>query len=221
MTPPMEKPVIEDHSGLLGTFATVAERRMVITKKKYDPKYTHAEDPGYVSLFCAEPPPDSTQSIASSLTAALKADASQDKNKQEVSADMAKQLITTARVIFTRSQGVQLFRDGVYNLCQAHLNEAITADEYSDNFKNLLDVSAKLIAAEIEKGPNPDVAKVIAAADAEAKVKEAAAEAKIEKQDAAVEAKRKLAADAKAKEATATPAKEPATADPAPKTDAK
>ena len=66
LTPPMEKPVIEDHSGVLGTFATVAERRMVVTKKNY--KNGHTDNPGYDSTFCAEPPPDSTQSIASSAT---------------------------------------------------------------------------------------------------------------------------------------------------------
>ncbi|MCP3868991.1 MAG: hypothetical protein GY703_13000 [Gammaproteobacteria bacterium] len=32
LTAPMEKPIIEDHSGHLGTFGTVAERRMVVTK---------------------------------------------------------------------------------------------------------------------------------------------------------------------------------------------
>jgi hypothetical protein len=158
----MEKPVIEDHSGVLGTFATVAERRMVVTKKKY--KDQHADDPGYESSFCAEPPPDSTQSIASSLTAALRADASQDKRKQSVSAEAARELITTAKSMFTRSQGVQLFRDGVYNLCQAHLNAAIGAEKYEKMFSELLQASAKLIAEEIAKSPHADVARAVSAA---------------------------------------------------------
>lgn len=162
LTPPMEKPVIEDHAGVLGTFATVAERRMVVTKKTY--KSEHADHPGYDSSFCAEPPPDSTQSIASSLTAALRADASQDKSKQSVSAEAARELITTAKLMFTRSQGVQLFRDGVYNLCQAHLNAAISQPSYEKMFSELLKVSAKLIADEIAKSPNVDVAKAVNAA---------------------------------------------------------
>ena len=162
LTPPMEKPVIEDHAGVLGTFATVAERRMVITKKTYSSG--HPDNPGYDSTFCAEPPPDSTQSIASSLTAALRADASQDKSKQSVSAEAARELITTAKSMFTRSQGVQLFRDGVYNLCQAHLNAAISQRSYKKMFSELLNVSAKLIADEIAKSPNADVAKAVNAA---------------------------------------------------------
>ncbi|SFM24268.1 hypothetical protein [Rugamonas rubra] len=162
LTPPIEKPVIEDHAGVLGTFATVAERRMVVTKKKYEDK--HPDNPGYNSTFCAEPPPDSTQSIASSLTAALRADASRDKSKQGVSAEAARELITTAKSMFTRSQGVQLFRDGVYNLCQAHLNSAIDQPSYEKMFSELLGVSAKLIADEIAKSPNVDVAKAVSAA---------------------------------------------------------
>ncbi|WP_426111353.1 hypothetical protein [Massilia sp. PWRC2] len=162
LTSPTEKPVIEDHSGVLGTFATVAERRMIVTKKNYS---NGAENnPGYYSSFCAEPPPDSTQSIASSLTAALRADASQDKGKQSVSAEAARELITTAKSLFSRSQGVQLFRDGVYNLCQAHLNAAISQENYVTMFSTLLSVSAKLIDDEIAKSPGVDVAKAVNAA---------------------------------------------------------
>lgn len=165
LTPPTEKPVIEDHSGVLGTFATVAERRMVVTKKNYPIGADNS--PGYYSSFCAEPPPDSTQSIASSLTAALRADASQDKGKQSVSAEAARELVTTAKSLFTRSQGMQLFRDGVYNLCQAHLNAAISDEKYVEMFSKLLAVSAQLIGDEIAKnssGPSVDVAKAVNAA---------------------------------------------------------
>jgi sulfur relay (sulfurtransferase) DsrF/TusC family protein len=173
LTPPIEKPVIEDHSGVLGTFATVAERRMVVTKKTYNTE--HADNPGYNSTFCAEPPPDSTQSIASSLTAALRADASHDKSKQSVSAEAARELMTTAKSMFNRSQGVQLFRDGVYNLCQAQLNKAINEGSYEKMFSELLGVSAKLIADEIAKSPNIDVAKAISAAQEAQSAQEQAA----------------------------------------------
>lgn len=175
LTPPIEKPVIEDHSGMLGTFATVAERRMVVTKKAF--KEGHADAPGYDSNFCAEPPPDSTQSIASSLTAALRADATQNKNRQSVSAEAARELITTARVMFNRSQGVQIFRDGVYNLCQAQLNKSIPAETYSKHFSELLQVSERLIIAELEKSPAIDIAKAASAAQAALDSQEAAAAA--------------------------------------------
>lgn len=193
----MGKPVIEDHSGLVGTFATVAERRMVITQKKFETSAKdHPDNPGYVSLFCAEPPPDSTQSIASSLTAALKAEASQGNNKQGIDAGTAQALITTARSMFTRSQGIQLFRDGVYNLCQAHLNGAIKADEYSTNFNNLLLISGGLIQKEIEKGPPSEVVRALATDDAGARAKESAAQLEIARNLAALEAIRKSSAPA-------------------------
>lgn len=173
LTPPIEKPVIEDHSGMLGTFATVAERRMVVTKKIYADN--HVENPGYKSTFCAEPPPDSTQSIASSLTAALRADAAHDKSKQSVSAEAARELITTAKLMFNRSQGIQLFRDGVYNLCQAQLNEAINKEKYEILFSELLRVSAELVSAEIAKSPSLDVAKAVSAAQEAQSAQEQAA----------------------------------------------
>ena len=188
LTPPIEKPVIEDQSGLLGTFATVAERRMVITKKIYPQGLNqHTDNPGYSSAFCAEPPPDSTQSIASSLTAAFKAEASKGDSKQNINGETAKALITTARSMFTRSQGVQLFRDGIYNLCQAHLNQALKDGEYSQKFSELLKASQGLIAMEILKGANPDTAAAVAAANVQADAREAAAAAEIEKLKAAAQ----------------------------------
>lgn len=162
LTPPIERPVIEDHSGHLGTFTTVAERRMVMTKRDY--KNVPGEKT-YESKFCAEPPPDATQSIASALTTAFKGSAAGTVVKPEVAIEFAKSLQTTAKSLFQRSQGVQLFRDGVYNLCQAHLNGAITPDQYNAQYTALLTTASAIIKDEIEKMPSVPVSRADDAAN--------------------------------------------------------
>lgn len=195
LTPPIEQPVIEDHSGALGTFATVAERRMVITKRDFGGNGPE----GFESKFCAEPPPDATQSIASSLSAALRADAAQDKSKRSVSAEMARELATTTKSLFERSQGVQIFRDGVYTLCQAHLNHAMDEYDYNWHFSELLAASVALIKLELIMPDNTDVAKARSAADlaedAAGRVEEAAGRAvtRLATQKAEVDSLRKSA----------------------------
>lgn len=176
LTPPIEKPVIEDHSGHLGTFATVAERRMVMTKRDYK---NMSGDNAYESKFCSEPPPDATQSIASALTAALSGSATGSKAKPEVAVEFAKSLETTAKSLFQRSQGVQLFRDGVYNLCQAHLNGAITPDQYNTQYGALLTIVSTIIKDEVAKMPSVPVLRAEEAATAAEAAKTAAVGAKI------------------------------------------
>lgn len=176
-TSPIEKPVIEDHSGHLGTFATVAERRMVITKKVYE---NMSGEYAYQSKFCAEPPPDATQSIASVLTAAVKGSADGAKGNPQIAIEVAKSLETTAKSLFQRSQGVQLFRDGVYNLCQANLNGAITDAQYEVLYRKLLNISSEIITEEVKKMPSIPVARAEEAATAAESAKSAAVGAKIE-----------------------------------------
>lgn len=197
---PMEKPILEDHSGNLGTFATVAERRMVVTKKDYGKV---GNNNPYDSKFCSEPPPDATQSIASALTAALSGSAAGTKAKPEVSVEFAKSLETTAKTLFQRSQGVQLFRDGLYNLCQAHLNGAITGSEYSTHYTGLLNVASGIINNEVAKMPSVPVLRAEEAATASEAAKNAAIQAKVSVTAAQAEIETSLRkAQAAAKEAT-------------------
>lgn len=175
LTPPIERPVVEDHSGHLGTFTMVAERRMVLTKRVYKDS---SPESAYESKFCAEPPPDATQSIASVLTAAFKGSASGAETKPELAADLSKSLETTAKSLFQRSQGVQLFRDGLYSLCQAHLNGAITAAQYDAQYSALLTAATDVIKKEIDKSPNLDVARATEAAAASEAAKDSAVKAR-------------------------------------------
>lgn len=184
LTPPMERPVIEDHSGHLGTFTTVAERRMVITKRDYGDK------DAYTSKFCAEPPPDATQSIASTLTAALTASAAGLAAKPEVAAQFGRTLETTAQSLFQRSQGVQFFRDGLYNLCQAYLNGALNGKDmngqpidneqgYVMRYTELLTAAKLIILAEIGQMPSVDVLRAEQAVSAAEAAKDAAVKARV------------------------------------------
>ncbi|MBL8422720.1 MAG: hypothetical protein JNK06_04340 [Candidatus Accumulibacter phosphatis] len=183
LTPPMERPVIEDHSGHLGTFTTVAERRMVITKKDY-------RDDAFTSKFCAEPSPDATQSIASTLRAALTASAKGLAADPAVSAEFGRTLETTAKSLFQRSQGVQFFRDGLFNLCQAYLNGALNGIDmngksitneqgYVQRYSELLRAAQLIIHAEIGKMPSVAVLRAEEAVSAAEAAKDAAVKARV------------------------------------------
>lgn len=141
---PKERPVIEDHANAsmfgyakMNVFSATAERRVVIAKFPEN-------------KFCAEPPPDVAESLANSLSLLAQGSA---KNATAVEADVrleaTRTLTTSMRGLFTRSQGVQFLRDGLYNLCQAYLNQVITAAEYIALYKELLTASKALVVEEL------------------------------------------------------------------------
>ena len=161
---PKEQPVIEDSVGnritdfsrnKIGTLATTPERRVVVIKMP-DNK------------FCAEPSPDVAESLFSTFK--VIAEAKPEASPATAKIDAEKNLTTAANRLFVRSQGVQLFRDGLYSLCQANLNGAISDAQYKDMFERILTMAGKLIAVEIPsihatqtedvKSSVPDVPKV-------------------------------------------------------------
>ena len=140
-SPPASIPVVEDKVGSenvtsgdhrVGTLATVAQRRMVVISFK-DGK------------FCAEPPPDAADQISATLSSAL-AGGTQSVN---ASAQLATAFATYAKQLFFRSQGLQLYRDGIFSLCNAYVNGAIDGETLEQKHDELLKVSERLIAAEI------------------------------------------------------------------------
>lgn len=161
LTPPMERPIIEDHShdGRITTFATIPSRRMVVLTE-------HEKNSGRIVL-CAEPSADVSDNIASSLAAAMtaKGPSSGDKTSAELAASISKTLATTAQHLFKRTQGLQLYRDGMYNLCQARMNGIINDATFIERADALLDKATKLIEKELPHlantqptntaGPNP------------------------------------------------------------------
>jgi len=141
----MEKPIIEDHShdNRVTAFATVPSRRMVILTE-------NKKDSGKI-ILCAEPSADVSDNIASSLAAAVtaKGPSSGDKSAGEVATSISKTLATTAQHLFKRTQGLQLYRDGMYNLCQARMNGIINDVQFQTGAAELLKQSAILIQSEI------------------------------------------------------------------------
>jgi hypothetical protein len=56
---------------------------------------------------------------------------------------------SVAKQLFVRSQGLQLYRDAAYNLCQAYMNHMISGEEYMQRHDALLKIAADLIGAQI------------------------------------------------------------------------
>lgn len=137
-TPPKEKPVIEDRVGdHVGTLATTAERRIVLVNLKNGD-------------FCAEPSPDVAEAINGSIRAATEASANTSSGVDaKVSGEVARQLATSIGSSFLRTQGIQLFRDGSFALCQARMNNNIDKTDYAQKLDRLLNLSVELIKLEL------------------------------------------------------------------------
>ena len=159
-TEPKAQPVIEDKVGHfgswpVGTLATTAERRIVLVR--IDPN-----DKESFGRFCSEPPPDAAENIASSLALAVEAAVKTPEAEGRGRLELAKQLATTVQSLFHRSQGLQLYRDGMYNLCIGWLNSVMKdKEEFKERAKILLEKSEALIKIELEQtngiigGPPP------------------------------------------------------------------
>ena len=96
-------------------------------------------------MFCAEPSPDVADNLASSFASALEGSDGTVTAKVE----LAKSFASSAKQLFKRSQGVQLYRDGMYSLCQNFINGAINKMELKQMQNDLLTESSKLIDKEI------------------------------------------------------------------------
>jgi hypothetical protein len=108
--------------------------------------------------FCAESSPDVTKDTAAALNEALKFSAglttglgATEGINAGVEAGFDREAVATAlsKIIFTPSQGIQLYRAVGFNLCQAWINNTITTDMFIDQHKKLLEVVENLTFAEI------------------------------------------------------------------------
>ncbi|MFY9261541.1 MAG: hypothetical protein WAO71_13655 [Gallionella sp.] len=151
-TPPMEDPVRQDYVGSIfsdrktNIFSLTPERRTVLVVRNVNNAVSPAE-----VVVCAEPPPDVAQNIASSIRALAEAAAKDTSGKSAgASAEFSKTLNTSVVSLFYRSQGVQLFRDGLFSLCQANMNGLIKdKEDFWTKYQALLNASFALIAQEI------------------------------------------------------------------------
>lgn len=149
LTEPKTNPVIEDsiktsNGAVLGTLATTAERRLVLVPLAGK----------HVGKFCAEPSPDAAESLVASFKASLEASGKAENSAEaKLKSEFARSLATSAGSLTKRSQGLQMFRDGVFALCQARMNEFLTDAEFVEQTWRLRQEAGKLIDAEIRQ-PN-------------------------------------------------------------------
>jgi len=182
-TSPKEQPVIEDTIWLsrvlrartASVFSLTPERRTVLIMP----------DPGENLRICAEPPPDVAENLTSSIRFLAELQVKHPEIPVGVSAEFYRAFASSAMRLFYRSQGIQLFRDGMYNLCQAYMNKAIDKEKYMEKYKELLDSAKALIEKEIpeleERKINEALEGAIAAENA---AKAARDDAKISKDSA-------------------------------------
>ena len=95
--------------------------------------------------YCAEPSPDVSQDLLTQLAAEF------GQGSLGLSGELDS--ATGIESLFSRSQGVQLFRDGLFALCQAHHNGAVGAQEYGLFISSLIESSSYLIALELAPSP--------------------------------------------------------------------
>lgn len=132
-------PVIEDKVGLwgremVGTLSTAPDYRVVYVKLNGEAK------------LCAEAPADAGAQFGSTFAAALSAPAG---SSPPISLETKAGLAVAMKQLFKRSQGVQLYRDGSFALCNLYLNGSIDRNQYFAELQELRKTAASLIDKEI------------------------------------------------------------------------
>lgn len=161
-TPPIAKPIIEDHAQKqVNTFAVMPSRRMVIVKSNVN----HQGDaipasaltktgllPDRAVMLCAEASPDVSDDIAASVAAAAAAKGPAPASgaaSPELGASFAQALATTGQALFKRTQALQLYRDIAYHLCQAKMNGFIDDQQFHDKLAQAEQTASGVLRDEI------------------------------------------------------------------------
>lgn len=152
---PKEDPVIQDYVGdqLFGliersknvsVFSMTPERRTVVVM--FDRK-----DSTTPVKFCAEPPADVAENVAGSIRGLIEAQikAPSEKGSASAAAELSRTLSSSIVSLFYRSQGIQMLRDGLFSLCQAHINKAITQEQFNAKYDDLVSKAFDLVKLEI------------------------------------------------------------------------
>ena len=159
LTAPKEQPVQQDYAGSFfgdkrtNVFSMTPERRTVIVV--LDHRLPAKPTDQVEARFWAEPAPDAAENLASTFKAAFEASIKPPAGQgpeATVAAAAARGFASQISQLFKRSQGIQLFRDGVYTLCQAYLNGIIDDKYYQQQFVMLLNGSIQLALAELLVG---------------------------------------------------------------------
>ena len=174
-----DRALISRHTGEIRAVATRADRRITFVDENwmwgedrerenvaYRMTMTSNVTPADQYMFeryrahhyCAEPSPDVSQDLITQLAAEF----------GQGGIGLAGQLDSASGIeaLFSRSQGVQLFRDGLFALCQAHHNGAVGSEEYGLFIASLIERTSYLIALELALSPgsagsNGEVAEIV------------------------------------------------------------
>jgi hypothetical protein len=130
---------MEDKLGLsgqetVGTLSTAADYRVVYVRLTEDVK------------LCAEPPADAGSQFGQTFAASFQGPLGGTK---EMSADAKAGLAVAMKQLFKRSQGVQLYRDGGFILCNLFLNKGISQADYISELRELRKAAVGLVEKEI------------------------------------------------------------------------
>jgi hypothetical protein len=143
-------PVIQDwaspwFSNTAEVFATKASHRLFMIQKQHG---VGSNPPKLVT--CAEPSPDVGEAFTSAITSAFKA-AGNDPNSginAELAGNYARAVATQIAPLIYRTQGLQIYRDGLHSLCVDHMNGWISDADYAARKTDLLNIANQLITAE-------------------------------------------------------------------------
>lgn len=136
------RPVVEDGvNKAVSTISLSADRRTVIVVT--EPGENRAK-------FCAEPPPDAATGLRSQLEAAIQG---KSQSGLDASGELADSFQTDVTIIAARTASLDVFRTGVYALCQLHLNGAVTDAEVKHLFTELLKAYADADLKRAETDP--------------------------------------------------------------------
>lgn len=136
------RPVVEDGvDKAVSTISLSADRRTVIVVT--EPGQNRAK-------FCAEPPPDAATGLKSQLEAAIRG---KTQSGLDASGELAEGFQTDVTIIAARTASLDVFRTGVYALCQLHLNGAVTGGEVKELFDALLKAYADADLKRAETDP--------------------------------------------------------------------
>ena len=127
--------------------AITSNRRVVIVMVK--PSKADGTD-GEWGKFCAEPPPDTAIEQQSTFKAILEGKVQRPGTEGTGKGELTSEELRFLTSLFKRSQGAQLFRDGLYSLCQLHANGALSSSDVRALYDELLKQAAGRIDLELQ-----------------------------------------------------------------------
>ena len=121
-----DRAVVEDSVGdAVGTLSVTAARRVALVRLE-------GENRG---KFCAEPPPDVSENISTTLDAVIKAKLAE--LPADVGVSIKDKLKVDAVVLAKRTALLDVYRTGTYSLCQLHLNGGTSDPVLMEQFNKL------------------------------------------------------------------------------------